>query len=183
MCIWFKSADVKAALPSNFTLDVNEEQAVFVKVIDFPKKLVAQKVPFFCEAKLVVAFGPKEIQRSHEPPPPENMGNPTIGGFGRCFFLCQSGDFQVSAVGVWEHSTMGLGVSAHLSARSMDRSALNKATSADDTPTPGYLYTEILGLKMGKLLEAEDVKHLFFVYIVNLLVFEHLIKNEVFNSI
>lgn len=25
----------------------------------------------------------------------------------------------------------------------MDRSALNKATSADDTPTPGYLYTEI----------------------------------------
>ena len=78
---------------------------------------------------------------------------------------------------------MGLGVSAHLSARSMDRSALNKATSADDTPTPGYLYTEILGLKMGKLLEAEDVKHLFFVYIVNLLVFEHLIKNEVFNSI
>ena len=71
MCIWFKSADVKAALPSNFTLDVNEEQAVFVKVIDFPKKLVAQKVPFFCEAKLVVAFGPKEIQRSHEPPPPK----------------------------------------------------------------------------------------------------------------
>ena len=28
----------------------------------------------------------------------------------------------------------------------MDRSSLNKATSADDTPTPGYLYTEILGL-------------------------------------
>mmetsp|Transcript_45678 Transcript_45678/g.130960 ORF Transcript_45678/g.130960 Transcript_45678/m.130960 type:complete len:173 (+) Transcript_45678:102-620(+) len=25
----------------------------------------------------------------------------------------------------------------------MDRSTLNKATSADDTPTPGYLYTEI----------------------------------------
>jgi hypothetical protein len=27
----------------------------------------------------------------------------------------------------------------------MDRAALNKATSADDTPTPGYLYTEMLG--------------------------------------
>ena len=85
MCIWFKSADVKAALPSNFTLDVNEEQAVFVKVIDFPKKLVAQKVPFFCEAKLVVAFGPKEIQRSHVPPPRKH-GKPNNWRFWKMFF-------------------------------------------------------------------------------------------------
>ena len=65
----------------------------------------------------------------------------------------QSGDFQVSV------AVAGLGTFA---ARSMDRSALNKATSADDTPTPGYLYTEILGKKSWKNpKEAEDVKNVF----------------------
>eukprot|EP00449_Zooxanthella_nutricula_P021120 CAMPEP_0198537776 /NCGR_PEP_ID=MMETSP1462-20131121/45087_1 /TAXON_ID=1333877 /ORGANISM="Brandtodinium nutriculum, Strain RCC3387" /LENGTH=87 /DNA_ID=CAMNT_0044267779 /DNA_START=46 /DNA_END=306 /DNA_ORIENTATION=+ len=31
----------------------------------------------------------------------------------------------------------------------MDRSALNKATSADDIPTPGYIFTEIAKATYG----------------------------------
>ena len=42
----------------------------------------------------------------------------------------------------------------------MDRSSLNKATSADDTPTPGYLYTEILGFTRSVSVQPQRVPNL-----------------------
>ena len=71
MCIWFKSADVKAALPSNFTLDVNEEQAVFVKVIDFPKSWLHKKSSLlFVNPNLWLPLGQRKFNIAMYPPPP-----------------------------------------------------------------------------------------------------------------
>lgn len=113
------------------------------KVIDFPKQLVAEKGPFFLWTQTcgcLCAFAPlRKSNIAMYIPRKQNIGNPKNWKLWKMFFPDdQSGDFQVSV------AVAGLGTFA---ARSMDRSALNKATSADDTPTPGYLYTEILGKK------------------------------------